>query len=150
MKRNSMRKMLTLIGCMVLIAAMALSFTGCGGGETAPSEAQTMTPPEDATVIGEGATSFYFLAVGKDGQEAWFEVHTDKTAVGEALQELGLIDGEEVDYGLYVWTVNGETLDWNADGMYWSFYVNGEYALTGADKTTIAEGIVYSFKAEKG
>lgn len=147
MKRNSMRKLLSLIGCMVLIAAMTLSFTGCSGNEPATSE-----PPasSDATVIGEGATVFNFLVVDRDGKETLFEVHTDKTIVGEALQELGLIDGEEGDYGLYVLTVNGDTLDWDKDGLYWSFYMGEEYSLTGVDKTDIIPGATYTFKAEKG
>lgn len=146
-KGNSTRKLLSLIGCMVLIAAMALSFTGCSGSEPATSE-----PPasSDATVIGEGTTVFNFLVVDRDGKETLFEVHTDKTIVGEALQELGLIDGEEGDYGLYVLTVNGDTLDWDKDGMYWSFYMGEEYSLTGVDKTDIVPGATYTFKAEKG
>ena len=69
--------------------------------------------------------------------------------MGDALTELGLIAGEESDYGLYVKTVNGVTLDYDADGAYWAFYVNGEYAQTGVDATTITEGDAYSFKAEK-
>lgn len=147
MKRNSMRKLLSLIGCMVLIAAMTLSFTGCSGNEPATSE---LPASSDATVIGEGATVFNFLVVDRDGKETLFEVHTDKTIVGEALQELGLIDGEEGDYGLYVLTVNGDTLDWDKDGMYWSFYMGEEYSLTGVDKTDIVPGATYTFKAEKG
>ena len=150
MKRNSIRNMLALIGCMVLIAAMALSFTGCGGSEPTASEAQGATPPADVTPIGEGVTVFTFRVVDKEGLETWYEVHTDKTIVGEALQELELIDGEEGPYGLYILTVNGVTLDWDTDGMYWSFYIDGEYAITGVDETDIVPGSVYTLQAEKG
>ncbi|MBQ2923597.1 MAG: DUF4430 domain-containing protein, partial [Tyzzerella sp.] len=52
-------------------------------------------------------------------------------------------------YGLYVKTVNGTTLDYDKDGMYWSFYINGDYAMTGVDVTEIKAGEKYSFKAEK-
>ena len=50
----------------------------------------------------------------------------------------------------YVKTVNGITADYDADGVYWAFYVNGEYAVSGVDSTPIAEGESYSFKVEKG
>ena len=84
----------------------------------------------------------------KDGNETQFEIHTDKETVGEALAELGLIAGEESEYGLFVKSVNGITADYDKDGVYWAFYVNGEYASSGVDTTPIAEGESYSFKVE--
>ena len=68
--------------------------------------------------------------------------------VGAALLSLGLIAGEDSDYGLYVKTVNGVTVDYDADGKYWAFYVDGEYAATGVDSTDITAGATYTFKAE--
>ena len=84
----------------------------------------------------------------QEGNETAFEIHTDKETVGEALLELGLIAGDESEYGLYVKTVNGITADYDKDGVYWAFYVNGEYAQTGVDSTSITEGDSYSFKVE--
>ena len=136
MKMNSMKKMLCLIGCVVLIAAMALTFTGCGGNST------TTTTEADSKV------SFTVVVTDPEGTETTFDVSTDKETVGEALLEEGLIAGEDSDYGLYVTTVNGITLDWEKDQMYWAFYIDGEYAQTGVDSTNVAEGTVYSFKAE--
>ena len=46
-------------------------------------------------------------------------------------------------------TVNGIKYDYNADGAYWAFYVNGEYAMSGVDTTEIDETAVYSFVATK-
>ena len=46
-------------------------------------------------------------------------------------------------------TVNGITADYDVDQTYWAFYVNGEYATSGADTTAIEEGAAYSFKVEK-
>ena len=59
-----------------------------------------------------------------------------------------MIAGEDGDYGLYVKTVNGETVDYDKDGKYWAFYINGEYGMTGVDATDIVEGDSYAFKAE--
>ena len=95
------------------------------------------------TVKGEGATTFYFTAKNEDGTVTKFEIHTDKTTVGAALVELGLITGDESDWGLYVTTVNGVTADWATENAYWAFYINGEYAQTGVDATEIVAGTTY-------
>ena len=102
----------------------------------------------EASVLGEGSAEFALTVVDKDGNETQFEIHTDKETVGEALVELELISGDESEYGLYVKTVNGITADYDTDGVYWAFYINGEYALTGVDATMITEGDSYSFKVE--
>ena len=65
-----------------------------------------------------------------------------------ALVENGLIAGDDSEYGLYVKTVNGITLDYDKDGKYWAFYENGNYATSGVDQTEIVNGTVYSFKPE--
>ena len=57
-------------------------------------------------------------------------------------------EGERFAALIYVKTVNGVTLDYDKDGKYWAFYVNGEYAQTGVDSTDITAGAEYSFKAE--
>ena len=63
--------------------------------------------------------------------------------------ELDLIAGEDGEFGLYVKKVNGITADYDVDQTYWAFYINGEYAMSGVDKTTIAVGESYMFKVEK-
>lgn len=163
MKKKYSKKPSSFILCMVLIVAMALSTAGCNGsteGKTSKTEttensvqAETGVPEEGnaapaGNVLGEGSTQFMFTVVDKEGTETQFEIHTDKETVGEALLELGLIAGDESEYGLYVKTVNGITADYDADGVYWAFYINGEYAATGVDSTTITEGDSYSFKVE--
>ena len=59
-----------------------------------------------------------------------------------------LIDGEVGEFGLYVKTVNGITADYDKDGKYWAFYINGEYAQPGVDSIEITEGDSYSFQVE--
>lgn len=128
--------------CMVLIVAMALSMTACSN-----------TTPDDANAGQEQVQtvekSFTFEVVDKDGNIETFGITTDKTTVGEALQEEGLIVGDEGPYGLYVTEVNGIVADYNVDRTYWAFYVDGEYAASGVDKTDVTDGAVYSFKVEK-
>lgn len=155
MQMKCRKKLLSFLFCMTLIVAMALFTTGCndstdnstpsGKGTEANIEADVQT---ESNQLGEGSTKFMFTVMDKDGNETRFEIHTDKETVGEALEELELIAGEEGDYGLYVKTVNGITADYDKDGVYWAFYVNGEYAQTSVDSTAITEGDTYSFKVE--
>lgn len=152
MKTGNFRNLLGCVTCIVLIAAMALLTCGCSliqtpGETTPPPEALTL---EDGKTYGQGGSEFALTVTHGDGRELTVTIQTDKKTVGEALQALGIVSGEAGEYGLYIKTVNGETLDYDTDGMYWSFYIGGEYALTGVDKTDIVPGTTYALKAEKG
>ncbi len=143
MKKTQFTKLLSALLCIVLIAAMAL-LAGCNDNSNstdAVSSAITQAPTAEK--------SFTFIVVDALGKETSFEIKTNKTLVGEALLEEGLIAGEDAQYGLYVKTVNGITLDFEKDGMYWAFYVNDQYATAGVDATKIVAGETYAFKAEK-
>ena len=153
MKMTRSKKALSFILCIVLIAAIALFTTACNDNntnDTTTENAVSTTEAAKATVLGEGETKFTFTVTDLDGNEAAFEINTDKKTVGDALLELELIAGDESEYGLYVKTVNGTTLDYDKDGAYWVFYVDGEYATSGVDTTDIVAGTTYTFKAEKG
>ena len=174
MKKSSMRKLLTIIGCIVLIAALALMATGCGSKEEpaptqpAPSEpvAEATQPapsepvveatqpaeeqPVEENVLGEGATTFSLIVGDMEGNETSFQIRTDKTTVGEALMDVGLLKGEDGPYGLYIHEVNGIRAVYEEDGTYWAFYENGEYAMTGVDQTEINPDTVYSLVKTKG
>ena len=147
MKMNSMKKWLSFIVCMVLIAAMALTMSGCN--DTAQEKVTEPTVFTDGQSLGQGANKFTFTVVDLDGSTATAQVSTDKETVGEALLELGLITGEEGPYGLFIKAVNGIPYEYETDGAYWAFYIDGEYALTGVDTTDIVAGTTYTMKAEK-
>lgn len=148
MKKTNIKQMLSFIVCMLLIAAMALFTIGCNDNAKQESENSSVTQT-DVKEIGNGKTKLSFVAVDLKGNETEFQVKTDKATVGEALAEHNIIAGEEGSYGLYVKTVNGITLDFDKDGTYWAFYVDGKYAEKGVDQTEINENSVYSFKPEK-
>ena len=93
-------------------------------------------------------TAFTVVTTDLEGKETTHKIKTFAATVGEALMDEGLIKGHSTDYGLYVDEVNGITLDWEKDGKYWAFYINGEYAQTGVDTTELEAGAVYSFKPE--
>lgn len=140
-----------VILCMTFTVITALFMSGCNGGKSSgiPSTAEpAVNAGTEIISSGEGNTKFDFTVVDKERNETQFEIHTDKETVGEALSELGLIDGEEGQYGLYVKTVNGITADYDKDGVYWAFYINDEYATAGIDATAITEGDSYSLRIE--
>ena len=144
MKNHSINKLLSLALAFVLIAAAALS--GCSG---APAETtEPAAPTGAATELGEGAKTFDLTIVDKEGTEHLYKISTDAEMVGQALIDLQLIDGEMGQYGMYIKSVLGQTLDYETDGMYWAFYVGGEYALTGVDLTPITGDTLYMLKAE--
>ena len=162
-KQTCSKKIVSLILSIMLIVAMALCTTGCNdknsNNETSsstPSLSTTALPSgtassennNDITVLGEGSKEFTFIVVDKDGTKTQFEIHTDKENVGDALEEVNLIEGENSAYGLYVKTVNGIQADYAKDGVFWAFYINDESATQGVSSTDITEGYTYSFKVE--
>ncbi|MBR6825350.1 MAG: DUF4430 domain-containing protein [Oscillospiraceae bacterium] len=146
MKKHSMKKLLSLLLCAVLIAATALTMTGCS--DTKPAETPKTGTFTDGQTIGQGSKEFTLTVTDAEGQKATATIRTDKDTVGDALLELGLIAGDKQEAGLYVKTVNGKTYDYEKDGKYWAFYINGEYAMTGIDSTEIVSGTAYSLQAE--
>ena len=131
--------------CAVLVAVMALTVSGCGEQTPITDNQQTT----DRIIKGEGETIFNFDVTDLEGSTTSFEIHTDKTIVGEALLELGLIEGEPSEYGLFVKKVNGIEADFDKNQTYWAFYINGEYAMSGVDTTEIEADTSYAFKIEK-
>lgn len=150
MKKNGLNKLLALLLALVMVLALA----ACGnkeqdnGGTGDDANVVTDGVVADGATVGEGKTAFTVEVVQMDGTAIKFTVNTDKATVGEALLDLGIVAGDTTEYGLYVKTVNGVTLDYDADGAYWAFYINGEYASTGVDSTNIEAGATYTLKAE--
>lgn len=152
MKTTDMKRLLSFILCIVLVAAMAL-FAGCSDSKKTETPSENITEQSEQTAdvkeLGEGNTKFDFSVVDKDGNETKFVVKTDKKTVGEALLDAGLIEGEDGPYGLYVKKVNGITADFETDGTYWGFFVNDAMAPAGVDMTEIKDGESYAFKVSK-
>ena len=134
MRRNSMKNKLSVLLCVVLIAAMALSMAACGGKKEAAAPG--------------GTVHYTVITVDLDGNETKLEITSDKEMVGEELLAQGIIAGEMGEYGLYVKTVNGLTLDWDKDAKYWAFYIGEDYAVTGVDQTSAEEGATYILRPE--
>lgn len=153
--KNLSKHLVRLVLCLALIAVTALTTTGCDlfQSDTTTTTSTTTTAPVTTTTtqtgptqMGKGEVTFTFKVTDLDGKVIEFAVKTDELTVGEALFNLGLIDGEEGAYGLFVTKVNDVEA---APGTYWMFYVNGEMAPTGVDSIEIVEDAVYEFRMEK-
>ena len=131
-KMNNKFSLFSFLTVVMLLAAMLITMISCDNN----------TP--DSTDV----KNFKFEVVFADGTTKFYDIKTEKATVGEALIEEELISGEDSQYGLYVLTVCGEYHRYEEDGKYWAFYINGEYGMTGVDKTDIVEGATYTFKAE--
>ena len=149
-----MKKVVSMLSVLLMLSCL-LCISSCGKKGVIDDVTKEYEPPkgedlgmwEDAkyltnTELGDGATTLV-VEVKADDRQVTFTIHTDKTTVGEAMQEHNLLEGEDGQYGLYVKKVNGIEADYDADQTYWGFYINGEYAMTGVDTTNIEEGVTY-------
>ena len=100
---------------------------------------------KEDTTIGEGKKTLHLIFKIPD-HTVNFTVLTDKNTVGDALLEVGLIEGDNGPYGLYVKKTNGILADYDIDRSYWAFYINGDMAMSGVDMTEIDESAEYTLE----
>lgn len=93
----------------------------------------------------EGEKSITVTVTHKDGSTAEFTYQTDLEYLGDLLQQEGLISGSDSEYGLFVETVDGESIDYAKDQSWWRLTCNGADAGTGADSVPLRDGDVYGW-----
>ena len=84
-----------------------------------------------------------------DGAETVHTITTEAEFLRGALEQEGLIAGEESDYGLFVTTVDGVTAD-DSQEQWWCFTKGGESLATGVDSTPIADGDTFEITLTEG
>lgn len=131
----------------ILLLALCLVLAACGAYTDTDLLWEDARYTEDTT-LGEGAKTVT-VKVEAGERSVTLTVKTDENILGDALFALGLVEGEEGQYGLYVKKVNGITADYDVDGHYWGFYKNGEYMMTGIDMTEFADGECFELVREK-
>lgn len=89
-----------------------------------------------------GAKHVEIAVIHADGSSKDFCLDTDAETLRAALDELGIIEGDEGEYGLYVTAVDGESADADAQ-QWWCFTKGGEMLTTGVDSTMIQDGEHY-------
>ena len=92
----------------------------------------------------KGAKNIVVEVVHKDKTKKTFKINTDAVYLRGALDEKKLVAGDESEYGLFVKTVDGETVsDDSAAQEWWCFTKSGESLMTGVDTTPISDGDKY-------
>lgn len=87
----------------------------------------------------EGQKTITVDIVLADGTTETLTIETDEEYLRGVLEQEGLISGTESEFGLFVTTVNGTTVD-EANQEWWSFSKNGEALMTGVGETPVADG----------
>ena len=142
-----MKKLLSL----ALSLALVLSFAACSNSASSTPDS---TSAEQSSVsqaveglwatatytknaeVGEGEKTVEMTVTAED-KSIVITVKTNAETVGDMLRETSVATGSEGDYGLFVDTVNGIKADWDTDGTYWGFYVDGEFSSVGIDGVDI-------------
>lgn len=135
MCKRTMNKGLALLCSLLLVAGVFSGCTGSAPGESGGGSAAAKTITLQV-VHGDGGT--------KD-----FSISTGRETLGEALEDEGLIEGEESEYGLFVKTVDGETADDGAQ-EWWCLTKGGEMWSEGVDSTKLEDGDAFEFTLTVG
>ncbi len=157
--KNQFIKLLSIIVAFITVAAMGFTLTACEGiekpNQTIASNNENSLKENNESTPGSvyqegmirygnsGDKEFVLCVTDIDGNCTRYYIKTDKSIVGEALKEHNLIEGEEGPYGLFIKKVCGMEADYDKNKTYWAFYIDGQYATEGIDKTEIINGCYY-------
>lgn len=133
MSKNKKSALLALVLLALLLAAAVIAYVGFGPDSSGSPENKSI----EVTVV------------HGDGTEILFSIATQAQTLGEALNENELIAGEEGPYGLYIMTVDGETVD-ETKQQWWCITKAGQQHNQGVDDTVIADGDRYEISFTEG
>ena len=97
----------------------------------------------------DGSKTITVEVTHNDGTVNTFELHTDAEYLGEAMKEEELLEGYDGEFGLYVLTVDGETVD-ESNQEWWGYTKSGEMVNYGVDTCPIEDGDHYEFTFNVG
>ena len=138
-----MKKALKSTALIILSIVFILCLASCNDtaiDKTGLWESATYT--KDATV-GGGSKEVKIDILAGD-QTVTLTVKTDKSTLGEALYEQGLINDPS-----FFDTLNGIKADWNKDQVYWKFCKGDETMMVGVNDIEISGGEHYKFVYSK-
>ena len=97
----------------------------------------------------QGGKTITVQVVLLEGEPSDFTIQTDEEYLRGALESIDLIEGSESEYGLFVTTVNGVTVD-DSKQQWWCFTQDGEMLMTGVNTTPIADGDHFEITLTEG
>ena len=141
-----MKRILSLSLTLIMLIMSCFLIVSCvdrdGGGQG------EMLYTKDTT-LGNGDTTFTLIVEHTNNRTVTFTINTSKEILSDALTEVGILEGHDSTYGLYIDAVNGVTHDFTVDQTYWAIYVGDEYAPVGIDFLEIESGATYKLVASK-
>ena len=137
---KSMKKFMKKTLAAVLMTIMVMGLVACGDKDE----------KESGNTAEAGKYSITVEVKDADGNVSSYTGKTDAEVLSEAIGDIDgvTLEGYESDYGFYITAVNGIVADYDADGAYWSIYVNGEDGMYGIDTQPVADGDTYTFAYE--
>ena len=96
----------------------------------------------------EGSKTITIEVVNSLAESTVYDLKTDAEYLRQAMEEADGLTfvGVESQYGLNISEVNGEVADFNTNGAYWGFYVNGEYCNYGVDTQPVNDGDAFKIE----
>ena len=144
----------------VLLLIFLLVFFACSSDETNSSDSSNQVSSSSSMTSSMASSQDDALSqkaemknirlnviVNDNGTET-FDITTDAENLREALEQEGLIAGDESDFGLFVTSVNGITADAEKK-EWWCLTKDGEMWSYGVDTTELSDGDVFDFTLTK-
>ena len=129
--KNKKVLMISVICLVVLVAIFGIIYA--------------VTRPETQT----GTKNIVTEVVLADGTSTEYTISTDEEYLRGALEQEGLIEGREDEFGLYITTVQGVTAD-ESKQEWWCITKGGEAVMLGVDQIPIADGEHYEITLTTG
>jgi len=128
MKTNQ-NKVLSLVLALMMLFSMA----ACNNANT--DEGKTTKNPETS----QASKTINVDVIKADSSKKSFKIDTDEEFLRGALEQEKLVSGTESEYGLFVKTVDGYTVD-DSKQEWWCITKGGATVDTGVDSTPIEDG----------
>lgn len=126
--KKQLKTLLAAALLLLLAAAMALAYARFGEQAVSGSKQITISvvsSAEETTTYALSTNAEYLLGAMQEAEGLTFS-------------------GSNGPYGMMITTVNGETADYNVNGAYWGFFVNGDYCNYGISEQPVHDGDAFT------
>lgn len=134
-QKTNNKKTLLYVGIAIVLVALIAVFAIVYGNSTKPAAA--------------GSKTITVQIITGESETVTKTIQTDAEFLRGALEQENLVQGDESEFGLFVKTVNGVTVD-EAQQQWWCFTKGGETVNTGVDDTPIADGDTFEITLTTG
>ena len=134
-QKTNNKKTLLYVGIAIVLVALIAVFAIVYGNSNKPAAA--------------GSKTITVRIITGESETVTKTIQTDAEFLRGALEQENLVQGDESEFGLFVKTVNGVTVD-EAQQQWWCFTKGGETVNTGVDDTPIADGDTFEITLTTG